>query len=286
MAKEDFLASRGCAGLWGISSENIEKHIDLIDKADDPETAVLERFPNPKFVELRTTKRRTATRSANVDDENKPSTSTADDASTLVGGSPTSPHDIALPLPPISSANEEERAAGQAREDANSQIQTLGRPSRLGRLPLESDAHFDSNEVPDYQPQEEAISEEIRKDIFESKAQSLDPVNEASPAEANLQATTTLSPPSMASTEWTLLGSATSQGTARHVPRPYVAPIATSFTKAMSTPVGQASPEATLVSGSTDEMDEDEIMAAFGRARDDSTPVSGSEDKIYGYDSD
>ena len=287
-AKDDFLASRACAGRYGISGENIEKHIDFIDKADNPETAVLERFPNPKFVEVRG-KKRTTIRRADVGNRVEPLSPIADAASTPVRGSPTSPHDIALPLSPISLPNEDERSAGQPHEDTNPQIQTLHRPSHLDGLLLGRNRQPGTDDVPSYQPQEEAISEEIRKDILESKAQSLDPASAASSAGAEPQGRATLSSPSMASTERTLLGSATSQGTAKRVPRPYVAPITTSFPQATGTPERQASPEATPVSDSTDLMDEDEIMAAFNTARDDATPVTpafGFQNEMDGDESD
>ncbi len=208
-AKDDFLASRACAGCYGILGEIIEKYIEFIDKTDNPETAVLEHFPNPKFVEVRG-KKRTTIRRADVGNKVEPLSPIADDASTPVGGSPTSPHDIALPLSPISLPNENERSAGQPHEDTNPQIQTLHRRSPLDGLPLGRDRQPGTDAVPNYQPQEEAISEEIRKDILESKAQSLDPASAAIPAGAHPQGRATLSPPSMASTERTLLGSAAS----------------------------------------------------------------------------
>ncbi len=68
-----------------------------------------------------------------------------------------------------------------------------------------------------------------------------------------------------------------------------MAPITTSFAQATGTPEGQASPEATPVSDSTDLMDEDEIMAAFNTARDDATPVTPAFDfrnETDGYESD
>ena len=274
VAKDDFLTSRACAGLYGISSEDIETYIEKTDKADKAEWAMFEQSPAPKA------ERTPATRSTVVDDGNEPSPTMADDATTLVDGSPASTEDTALPLSPFSSPAEEERWAENPHEDAKSQNHTFRRPDPLGEFPLGGDQQPGTDDIPNYQPQEEAIAEEIRKDILESKAQSLNPVSEVSPAEANPQESTTFPPPSMASTEWTLLGSATSQGTTRRVPRPYVAPITTSFPEAMSNPVGQASPDATLVSDSTDEKDGEEMTAASSGARDDATPVSGSTDEI------
>ena len=267
MAKDDFVDSRGCAGLYGISSEDIEYYIHKIDQAKDPETVTIEPFRPRGFRGVGKTER----------NENQTLPSVADDASTLVGDSPTPPEDIALPVSPFSSPNETERSAGPSREDASFQIQPFRSLDPLGGLPLDGDAEPKFDEVPNYQPQEEAISEEIRKDIFESKAQSLILVNEAVPKEANPEETRTLSPPSMASTEWTLLGSATSQGTARRVPRPRIPPITTSFAK---TPVREASPETSSLSSSTDEMEEGESLAPFGGARDDAAPNTGSTDEM------
>lgn len=271
-AKEDFLMSRGCAGRYRISSESIEKYIDDIDKADDPETAIIERFQARRSSRVRKSEWTTTDRSTDVDDEDEPSPSTADDATTLVDGSPPSPDDNDLPLSPFSSLNNEERSAGQSREDANSKLQTLRRPSHPRGIPLDDDPQPSFDEVPNYQPQDEAVSEEIRKVIFESKTQSLDPVNKESPIETNHQEKETFSPPSLASTECTLLGSTTSQGTARRVPRPYIAPITTSF--ATVTHVREAPPEATPDSGYTDEVDEDEVMRYLNTAREDASPVT------------
>ena len=274
-AKTDFETSRGCAGLFGISGEIIEKHIDLIDSADDPETAILERFPAPRSKAIVPRAKRTAT-SPNVDDEDEPSSpSPADDATTLVEGSPGSPPDTALPLPPFTSLNDELRSVREIPE-TNSQINTLRRPSPLGELSLDDDdpqpGTSNDDDVPNYKPQEEAISEEIRKSIFESKAQSLDPVNEAGPTVANAQEKKVLSPPSMASTEWTLLGSATSQGTTRRVPRPHIAPINTSLGTVTRPAVRGVSAEAFTGEGKSGEMDEDEILGIFNTKREDATP--------------
>lgn len=264
-AKDDFLASRGCAGLFGISSESIEQYIDRIDRANGPDPTSIESFP------ARKTEQTTTTRSTDVDNEDKPLQSTANDATTLVGGSPTSTEPAALAPSPVISPAEEER-------DATSQIQPFREADPLGRFPLDGGPQRGTDDIPNYQPQEEAISEQIRKDIFESKAQSLNNISEANPAGENLQERTTFPPPSMASTELALLGSATSQGTTRRVPRPYVAPIVTSLAK--SNPVRQAPPQATRVSDSTDETHGDEMTAAIGGARDDATPVSDSADEV------
>lgn len=211
-ARSDFLDSRDCAGLYGIPSESIDEYIDLIDKAGNPETAIIERFP------ARQAKRTTRTRSIDVDNENEPSPTSTDDVTTLSGDSPHSAKNLAWELSPFG-------------------------------FPLDGDPQPGTDDVPNYQPREQAISEQIRKDILESKAQSLNPVREGSPAEASSQERTKIAPSSMASTELTLLGSATSQGTMRHVPRPNVAPITTSFPKG---PIKQTSAEAALVPGSTD----------------------------------
>ena len=275
-AKTDFETSRGCAGLFGISGEVIEKHIDLIDSADDPEMAILQRFPPPRSKAIVARAERTAT-SPDVDDEDEPpSPSPADDAATLVEGSPGSPQDTALPLPPFPSLSDELRSVGEISEKTNSQISPLRTPSPLGEMSLDDDDSqprtSTDDDVPNYKPQEEAISEEIRKSIFESKAQSLDPVNEAGPTVANAQEKKVLSPPSMASTEWTLLGSATSQGTTRRVPRPHIAPINTSLAPVTRPAVREVRAEAYNGDGDSGEMDEDEIMAAFNTKREDATP--------------
>lgn len=277
LARKDFVASRGCAGLYGISSEIIETHIDLIDKADDPESAILQRFPPGRFSEYngaRRGKRMTANWEKYAVDEDEYSQSSVDDALTLVRDSPTSPRDKASAPSPFTPPNQKERPAEQSQEAANSEIQSLRRPSRRGAAPpLDGDPQPATDEVPTYQPQEEAISEEIRKDILESKAKSLVSVSGAGPVEVNAaQERRTLAPPSMASTERTVLGSAASQAATRRVLRPYVAPITTSIATEMNNPVKEASPEATPASGDTDLMDVDEIMAAFNTAREDATP--------------
>lgn len=268
-AKSDFEASRGCAGLFGVSSEVIEKHIDLIDSTDDPETAILERFPAPRSKSIVKRAKRTAV-IPNIEPSQK--APPADDAPTLDEGSSRSAHDTALPL------SDEEGSIGQTREDTDSQIKTSRRSSPLDDLSLEDDpppSTDTDDDVPNYKPQEEAISEEIRKSIFESKAQSLDAGNEAGLTVADAQEKQLLYPPSMASTEWTLLGSATSQGTARRVSRPHIAPIDTSLANATRPAVGGVSAEANTGEDYSGEMDEDEIMAAFNTKREDATPDTG-----------
>lgn len=277
-AKSDFEESRGCAGHFGISSEIIEKHIDLIDSADDPETAILQQFPAPRSKAIVPRAKRRATSPDVHDEDEPPSPSPADDAATLVEGSPGSPQDTALPLPPFTSLNDDLRSVGEIPEETKSPINTSRMPSPPGEMSLDDDDPQPNtstdDDVPNYKPQEEAISEEIRKSIFESKAQSLDPVNEAGPTVANAQEKKALSPPSMASTEWTLLGSATSQGTTRRVPRPHIAPINTSLVTVTRPGVRDvsAAEDAFTGGGNSGEMDEDEIMAAFNTQREDATP--------------
>lgn len=259
-AKENFLMSRDCAGLYGISSESIESYIESIDNVDDPETAIIKHFPAQRFSEVREGKQKQKPRSTGTADENARSPATA---RTLVGGSPRAPEDTALPPSPSSSPNEEGRTTRRPHGDAKSRIQPLPRPSHLDGHQLDRDPQPSTEDVPNYQPQEEAISEEIRRDILESKAQSLNPARAAGPSEAHRSKRQTLFPPSLASTERTLLGSRTSQGTTKRVPRPYVAPIATSFTPASG--VGPAL-------GSADEMDSAEIRMNLNTAREDATP--------------
>ena len=268
-AKDDFLASRDCADHFGISSKSIEEYIDRIDQAEGRNPTRMEPFP------ARKAERTTTTQST---DGNEPSPSTVDDATTLIGGSPTSPESTAWAPPPSISPGEEERRAGHSSETAKSQTQPFRNADPLGESPLGGDPQCGTDHIPNYPPQEAAISEQIRKDIFESKAQSLNNVREANPAGTDPPGKTALSPPSMASTERTLLGSATSQGTTRRVPRPYVAPITTSLAKSES--VRRASPPATLVADSTDETHGDAMTAAIGGAWDEATPISGSADKM------
>ena len=257
-ARDDFLQARGCAGLYGISSDSIERYIQLIDSATDPETAILEPFPARGVSRgHRAGKTRRVPRT-HTHDENQPSPSSADDATTLVGGS-------AGGSPARTASDEEERSTGQEREDVDPETQVPRRPSHIGALPPDDDPPPATDDVPDYQPREEAISEEIRRDIFESKARSL---SEAGPVEANTQEAGRLAPPTMANTELTLLGSTTSPGTTRHAARPHVAPISTSLATANNS-VRETSRQSTPNSGDiddkgSDEMGSEEIYAAFG----------------------
>lgn len=274
VAKDDFLESRGCAGRYGISSKSIEDYIHRIDNASR-EFAVNEQFPASSSSKGKQPMRTHGT-DAGSKDELSPSS--VDDATTLVGESPRSPEDTALPLSLFGSPDGEERDPRQSSEHAVFQTKTFRKPSPLGAFPLDgSHPQPSSTDVmPNYQPQEAAISEEIRKDILESKAHSLNPASDASPTEAaTLEERSKLPPASLASTEWTLLGSTTSSwGTRRRVPRPYVAPITTSLATKTYHYVREASPEATPDSGYRDEMDEDEIMAAFNTQREDATPTT------------
>ena len=272
-ARDDFLEARGCADLYGISSESIERYIDLTDPAIDPLTVTLERVPIRKVGRGRQAEWTRGTRGTGTIES---SPSTPDDATRLVGDPPKPPVHTASAPSLSGSPNKEERSTGQAREDGNPQIQVLRRPSHIGGLLPNDDPQPAAAEVPPYRPPEEAIPEEIRKDIFENKARSL---SEAGPAEAILQEENTLPPPSMANTECTLVGSNTSLGMTRRVPRPHVVPITTSFAP-VSNPTGRALPRATPDSEDaddrgSDEMGSDEIYAAFGgRPREDGTPNS------------
>ena len=259
-ARDDFLEARGCAGLYGISSDCIERYIQLIDSATDPPTAILEPFLARRVTRGRQAGRTRRAPRTHTHDENQPSPSTADDATTLVGGS-------AGGSPVRTASDEEERSTGQEREnvDPETQVLRLRRPSQIGGLPPDDDSQPATDDVPDYQPREEAIAEEIRKDIFESKARSL---SEAGPAEASPQGERALAPATMANTECTLLGSNKSPGTTRHAVRPYVDPITTSLATASNT-ARETSPQADPESGDmddrgSDEMGSDEIYAAFG----------------------
>ena len=284
-ARDDFLEARGCAGLYGISSESIERYIQTIDSAVDPETAILEPFPPDRGSSGgRKSGRTRRDRHTYTPSESGYSPSNAEDATTLLGES--SPR---LSEHPSSSPNEEDRSAGQPRKNLAPQIQVSRTPSHTGALAPDDDPQpVNTDDVPTYQPQEEAISEEIRKDILESKAQSLstaDDIEEAGPAETNdsqqekKKKKKPAPAPSLANTEWTLLGSATSPGTTRRVPRPHVAPITTSFATAGNSG-GLALPQATpdsgdMDDGGSDEMDSDEIYAAFGgRPGGDDSPNS------------
>ena len=276
MAKEDFEDSRPCADLFGISSARIEQYIHAIDKIDNPDTAMIQRFPPQRSSRISKAKLTTANRSTEVDGGDEHSPSSTDDTLTLVDDARSNPADTPEPLSPFHSPNHKEPSTGKQREDTHSQLQPPRRPSRVSGNSPDDNPQPKIDEVPNYQPQEEAISEEIRKDIFESKAQSLDAVGKENPAEANRLEKEKLSPPSMASTEWTLHGSKTSLGTRRRVPRPYVQPITTSFGTAA--PVREATAEATPNSGSEDLLSAGMIMRDFNTASEDATPLTAQRD--------
>lgn len=282
-AKEDFADSRPCADLYGISSGRIEQYIDAIDKADDPNTAVIQHFPPQRSSGISKAKLTTANQSTEVDSGDEHSPSSKDDTSTLVDDARGNPADTDAPLSPFHSPNHKEPSTGKQREDTHSEPQPPRRHPRVSGTSPDDDPQPNIDEVPIYQPQEEAISEEIRKHILESKAQSLDAIGkESSTTEAaNRQEKETLSPPSMASTEWTLRGSKTSQGTTRRVPRPHVQPITTSFGTA-APPAREAAPTATPVSGVEDELSEERIRRDFSTAREDATPLTAQ--RVGGVD--
>ena len=214
-ARDDFVEARGCAGLYGITSQSIERYIHLIDSGIDPETAILEQFSTSRG---RNTGRTRVRRS-----ESSPSSA---DAATLVGDVPRSPEHT------LDSPNEEERSSGQLHENVDPQMPFLRGPSHTPALPPpDGDPQRPATDgLPTYQPQDEAISESIRKDILESKARSLNDANDAAPSNAKTTQqpkTQNLGPPpssSLAITEQTLYGTATTTtspgaGTTRHVPR-------------------------------------------------------------------
>ena len=270
MAKRDFVDSRRCANLYGISSGRIEQYIDAIDKIDYPDLAVIQQFPPQRSSRISKAKLTTANRSTEVDVGDEYSPSSTDDTLTIFDDARSNPADTDRPRCQFHSPNHRERPTRKQREDTHSQPQPPRRPSHVSVYPLDDNPQPNIDQVPNYQPQEEAISEEIRKDIFESKAQSLDTTSKESPAEATRQEKQTLAPPSMASTEWTLLGSKTSQGTtARRVPRPYVQPITTSFGTAA--PGREATPKDTTVSGGEDLLRDERVRRHFG---EDDTPLS------------
>ena len=246
IARDDFVESRGCADLFGISGQSIESYIQHIDKAPDPATATIERFPARR-------PQPTPPRSA-------------DDATTLFGSPlPSLQEELALLPSPFSSPTKDDRSAGTSHEDATPQIQPSRRPSRLDAYPSNGDLQTCADTVPNYQPKQEALSEQIRKEILESKAVSLNGVSDATPTtQDNTQDREALYPPSMASTEYTLVESATSQSIPRRVPRPYVAPIATSFTAVESNSAGQASAVEAPDSGISDETTLDGIAETTG----------------------
>ena len=269
-AKDDFVKAQGCAGLYGISKESIERYIHLIDSADDEQTAILEKCPARKV--SKTESSPSAESSPTVDSSSSTvySPSTISDTVTLVGDSPRSPtHDASAPRP-SNSPNQEEGSAVQPREDESSPMQPLPGPHHMVALPPDVDPPPTTSEIPNYQPQDEAVAEEIRRDIQESKARSLSTVGEADPAEANPQGEKSAPASSMASTDWTVLGSTASPGTTRRVPRPHVAPITTSFASPQATPGSEDRDERV-----SDEMDPEEIYAAFG-GRLEGIPREGS----------
>ena len=250
-AKDDFVKARGCAGFYGISKQRIERYIHLTDSADNEQTAILEKCPAGKIRETASSPSTGTLSSTQV------SPSTAPETLTLVGESPRWSMDDASVRPSSSSPNQEERSRVQPHEDKSSPAQPLREPRPVVALPPDDDPQPTINEVPDYQSQDEAVAEEIRKDIQESKARSLSVVGDAGPAEANFQRGKIAAPSSVASTDWTPLGSAASPGTTRRMPRQHIAPI--TF----------ASPEATHDSEdrderALDEMDPEEIYVAFG----------------------
>ena len=279
-ARDDFVEARGCAGLYGITSQSIERYIHLIDSGVDPETAILERYSAPTVSRSRDTGR---TRRAQL---NVSSPSSAG-ATTLIGDLPNSPEH------PSSSPIEEDSPTDHS-PNLDSQPQISRRPSDTPALAPRDDEQpaLATGGIPTYQPQDEAISESIRKDILESKAQSLNDANDAAPSKAKpirKQKTQDLAPPpssSLAITEKTLYGTVTTTspgpGTTRHVPRPYVAPITTSFATTTAArdsmrehvphPSGDRYDE---YERGSDEMGSDEIYAAFGgRPEEGETPDS------------
>ena len=72
-AKKDFLEARGCAGLYGIPSESIERYIHLIDSADNEETAILEKYPARKDNGARNASRTRRSRHSDTDIETESS---------------------------------------------------------------------------------------------------------------------------------------------------------------------------------------------------------------------
>ena len=308
-ARDDFVEARGCAGLYGISKESIERYIHLIDSGIDAETAMLEQLSTRTVSRGRPSRRTRRTRR----DESSPSSA---EVTTLC-------EDL--------SPNEEENSTGQPHETVDSQPRISRRPNHPPTLSLPNDDHQppSADTIPTYQPQDEAISEAIRKDILESRVQSLNPAaatnnnnNTASPL--NAKSTTqqqkekqNLAPPSLAITEQTTHGTATltttSPGpgsgpdpdpgprtttTTRHVPRPHIAPITTSFSPP-TTPNPHPSDSNSHSANMNDDvhahvnnnnnndddddaherspksMDSDEIYAAFGgRLEEGETPDS------------
>ena len=277
-ARDDFVEARGCAGLYGITSQSIERYIQLIDSGVDPETAKLEKFAAPRVSRDRDTGR---TRRAR---HNESSSSSAD-ATTLVGD---------LPEHPSNSPIEKDHPTDHPHGNLGTQPQISRRPTHTPACPPpDGDPQLPATDgFPTYQPQDEAVSESIRKDILESKARSLNDANDAAPSNVKppqQQKTQNLAPPpssSLAITEQTLYGTATTTsqgpGTTRHVPRPYVAPITTSLATTMaardSLREHAPDPSGDMDDGherGSDELDSDEIYAAFGgMPREGDTPDS------------
>ena len=287
-ARDDFVEARGCAGLYGITSQSIERYIQLIDSGVDPETATLEQFSAPRSSKVRNTGR---TRRAR---RNGSSPSSAD-ATTLVENLPRSPEH------PSHSPIEEDHPTGHHPHDnLRPQPQILPRPTHTPALaPPDGDPQRPATDgLPTYQPHDEAMSESIRKEILESKARSLNDANDAAPSNARptqqLNAQNLAPPPSssLAITEQTLYGTATTTSpgpdTTRPVPRPHVAPITTSLapTTAARDSVSEHAPDRSgdIDDGyerGSDQMGSDEIYAAFGGTSQESetpdsalTPVS------------
>ena len=273
-ARDDFVKARGCAGLYGIPKDSIERYIHLIDSADDEQTAILEKYPARKTSNFESSPSSEPSPSVESSpSEGSPpsiessastaySPATTSDTATLVAESPRSPQHEASAPPPSSSPNQEERSTMQRREDEDSPTQPLRGPRHAAAPPPDDEPQPAINEIPNYQPQDEAVAEEIRKDIQESKARSLSAVGEAGgPAEADPQGEEKSAIPSssVASTDWTLLGSTASPGTLRRVPRPRIAPITTSFASPPATPGSEDREER-----ASDEMDPEEIYVAFG----------------------
>ena len=274
-ARDDFVEARGCAGLFGITSQSIERYIHLIDSGIDAETA--------KFEQLSASRGRDTGRARARRSESSPSSA---DAATLVGDLPRSPeHSSNSPI-------EEDQPTDHPHDNLDSQPQISRRPTHTAVVPppIDDPQRPATDGVPTYQPQDEAISESIRKDILESKARSLnDDGNAAAPSNVKptqRQKTQNMalpSPSSLAVTEQTLYGTATTTspgpGATRHVLRPYVAPITTSLapTTAARDSMREHAPDP---SGDMDdgiERGSDEIYAAFGGTfQEGETPNSAS----------
>ena len=262
-ARDDFVEARGCAGLYGITSQSIERYIHLIDSGVDPKTAILEQVSAPRVSRDRDTRGTRRTR------RNGSSPSSAN-AATLVGDMPRSPEH------PSHSPIEEDHPTDHPHDNPDSQPQISRRPTHTPALapPDDNRPPPATDGLPTYQPEDEAISESIRKDILRSKAGSLNDANDAARSYANItqrQKTQNLAPPpssSLAITEQTLYETATTNspgpGTTRHVPRPYVAPITAARDSMREHTLD---PSGNIDDGyerGSDEMGSDEIYAAFG----------------------